>query len=221
MKKAIAIGAAVSVAGLAALGLVVGPELWNGYRFMEIMEHKAAEDQANTGPWPQLQDSCALCHGAQGRAANAQYPSLAGLSAAYIESQLQAFAQGQRNNPQMSPLAANLSDKQIRNLAAYYADQTPGRNETVAYDAATKQQGQAIVAAKACAACHGAKLMGGPSGPRLAGQGEIYLVDQLMAYKKGKRQDPIQAMNAIASTLSAEDIRAVARYIAGMQPSTN
>lgn len=131
MRRSIAIGAGIAVAGIAVLGTVYGPQLWNAYRFMDTLDRMAAAYEADAGPWPQLQDSCALCHGRRGRSSNAHYPSLAGLPASYIESQMRAFADGRRRNPQMSPLAAALSDEQIKKLAAYYARRTPKDDEPV------------------------------------------------------------------------------------------
>jgi cytochrome c553 len=64
----------------------------------------------------------------------------------------------------------------------------------------------------ACAACHGA---GGnqpisPEIPRLAGQEYDYLVQALMQYRGGARQNPI--MGAMAKSLSDTQIRNLARY---------
>ncbi|ERI53102.1 hypothetical protein N878_00590 [Pseudomonas sp. EGD-AK9] len=187
---------------------------------MEALDQHYADYQADGGAWPQLQDSCALCHGERGQPNNAQYASLAGLPAAYIEAQLHAFAAGRRHSPQMSPLAASLTDQQIQSLAAYFARQTAQNTETSARDNALAQSGQAIIAAKGCTSCHGEGLTGGPLGPRLAGQSEGYLIDQLNAFKHGQRQDPTQAMNAIASTLSAEEIRATAHFLTDQAPAS-
>ena len=85
-------------------------------------------------------------------------------------------------------------------------------------DDALDQRGQRVVAANGCAACHGEKLSGGPLAPRIAGQGQLYLSDQLSAFKCGQRTDPTQAMNAMAGTLSDEDIKAVAHYLAKLNP---
>ncbi|WP_172151562.1 c-type cytochrome [Pseudomonas tumuqii] len=220
MKRAWVIGAVVTTATLAVSSAIYGPEIVAGYRFMEALDQHYADYQADGGAWPQLQDSCALCHGERGQSNNAQYASLAGLPAAYIEAQLHAFADGRRQSPQMSPLAASLTDQQIQSLAAYFARQTAQRTEVPARDAALTQSGQATVAAKGCTTCHGEGLAGGPLGPRLAGQGEGYLIDQLNAFKHGQRRDPTQAMNAIASTLSAEEIRATAHFLAGQAPAS-
>jgi len=62
---------------------------------------------------------------------------------------------------------------------------------------------------------------GGPLGPRLAGQGEVSLADQLTAFKGGELQDPTQAMNGIADSLSEGEIKATARYVAGLTLVSN
>ncbi|GGO85287.1 cystathionine beta-synthase [Marinobacterium nitratireducens] len=221
MKRAVKIGAAVAGTTLVVAGTVLGPEIVSGYRFMGALDAYYADYETNVGAWPQLQDSCFQCHGVNGQSGNAQYASLAGLPATYIENQLQAFAEGRRHDPQMGPLAASLDDGRIAQLADYFSRQSPARNEAAAKDSALEQRGQATVAANACTSCHGDHLMGGPIAPRLAGQGELYLVDQLKAFKSGQRQDANRAMNGIAGTLSDTDIAATARYLAGLTPVTN
>ena len=65
---------------------------------------------------------CAACHGAEGISAMDIYPNLAGQKEAYLASQLQHFRDGQRDNPIMAPMAKPLSDDDIADLAAYYAN---------------------------------------------------------------------------------------------------
>jgi cbb3-type cytochrome c oxidase subunit III len=66
--------------------------------------------------------ACAACHSPNGAGLPVQYPRLAGQHADYTKTQLTAFRQGERNNsPQMSAIAANLSDKEIEALADYVA----------------------------------------------------------------------------------------------------
>ncbi len=64
---------------------------------------------------------CAGCHGAKGISTAGLYPNLAGQKADYLAAQLKAFRAKTRSNPMMSPMAANLKDEDIDNLAAYYA----------------------------------------------------------------------------------------------------
>ncbi|MCE6952704.1 c-type cytochrome [Cereibacter sphaeroides] len=66
-------------------------------------------------------EACALCHGAEGVAVLEDAPNLAGESAIYIETQLKAFRTGRRVHEIMSPIAADLTDEEIRAAADWYA----------------------------------------------------------------------------------------------------
>ncbi|MEK6592930.1 MAG: cytochrome c [Pseudomonadota bacterium] len=48
-------------------------------------------------------------------------PKIGGQHAAYIVKALQAYKSGDRNHPSMKAIAADLSDKDMADLAAYYA----------------------------------------------------------------------------------------------------
>ena len=63
---------------------------------------------------------CIGCHGADGYAANPDYPNLAGQNAGYIELQIKAFKNGNRKNELMSPMAQSISADDIPNIAAYF-----------------------------------------------------------------------------------------------------
>ena len=65
--------------------------------------------------------TCAACHGGQGISPTGIWPNLAGQKEEYLAMQMKAFRDGTRENVQMSPMVANLSDEDIANLAAYYA----------------------------------------------------------------------------------------------------
>lgn len=67
---------------------------------------------------------CASCHGADGMALIPAYPNLAGQNEEYLVSALHAYRSKERqggNAALMHAMAANLSDDDIANLAAYYA----------------------------------------------------------------------------------------------------
>ena len=65
---------------------------------------------------------CAPCHGPVGISLVRAYPNLAGQKKQYLIDQLKAFRSGERKNlKMMNPLAAELSDSDIKNLAAYFA----------------------------------------------------------------------------------------------------
>jgi len=66
-----------------------------------------------------------------------------------------------------------------------------------------------------CAACHGSDGVAVNSQyPNLAGQHYPYLVQQLEAFKSGKRKSPI--MHAMASGLSKKQIKDLADYYASL-----
>lgn len=65
--------------------------------------------------------ACRTCHGIDGLARMPIAPHLAGESEIYLETQLRAFRSGKRRHEMMSVVAKGLSDKDIADLAAWYA----------------------------------------------------------------------------------------------------
>jgi len=68
---------------------------------------------------------CAVCHGANGVSASPAFPSLAGQYEDYLVKALGHYKNGKRKNPIMAAQVANLSPKDILDLAAYFSHQ-PG-----------------------------------------------------------------------------------------------
>lgn len=208
------------LAGGVVLGLLVlaaalyGPELVGYYRFNNAVEAFARNDEVNGGKWPRVSEACIVCHGYNGNTVTQLYPRLAGQPAAYLVQQLTAFAGGQRASPIMAPLAKTMSAAELKHLADYYATQAPARNAAFVADPAKVGKGEALAKAGNCAACHGANLAGHDQFPRLAGQGYDYLVEQLAAFKNGRRRDPSGAMTTVAAGLSGDDIQNLGQYLA-------
>lgn len=67
---------------------------------------------------------CAACHGADGVAISAQFPTLAGQYRTYLVQALKQYRDGTRSNAVMASFAQNLTDADIADLAAYYASQS-------------------------------------------------------------------------------------------------
>ncbi len=63
---------------------------------------------------------CFGCHGAKGQG-NGQFPRLAGQHPEYLLAQLKSFKEGGRKNGMMQAIAANLSEEDMQQLAAYFA----------------------------------------------------------------------------------------------------
>jgi cytochrome c553 len=72
-------------------------------------------------------EMCVGCHGIPGYKASFpevyRVPLIGGQSAKYIESALNAYRKGERKHPSMRGIASSLSDQDIADLAAYYAQQ--------------------------------------------------------------------------------------------------
>ena len=63
--------------------------------------------------------ACAGCHGAAGHGIPAQYPRLAGQHPELVLGWLKAYATGERPNQVMGPVAAKLSENEMRAAAEY------------------------------------------------------------------------------------------------------
>lgn len=218
MKKLILLGI---VAVLATLMALYGRDVLGLYRLQSYISDSTNAYEADGGPWPHLTDTCVNCHGVKGSSLNQRYPSLAGQPVTYLATQLQHFANGQRTYPNMGPLAMTLTAQEIDLLANYYAKQQARENSSFQADPALRSKGKQLVASGGCIACHGEHLMGHEQFPRLAGQGVDYLIAQFDAFASGKRSEPSGVMKAITSTLSPDERRAVAHYLAALAPQAN
>jgi cytochrome c553 len=172
---------------------------------------------------------CAACHGPDGNSPLPVNPNLAGQHAEYSYKQLSNFKSkngkpAERNNPIMAGNVAGLSDEDMKNVATFYAGQTP--RPRAARDPELVKQGQLIyrggIAAKgvaSCASCHSPNGAGLPAQfPRVAGQHAEYTAAQLKAFRAGERKnDPNSMMRMVAGKLSDSEIAAVSEYIAGLR----
>ena len=171
--------------------------------------------------------ACSACHGAQGEGQpDAAYPRLAGLDSAYLIEQLNAFADGSRDNEAMSPIAKALTPDERQAVAKFYAGSVSPKIEeshkaddkTIASGAALANRGDWSKGLPGCGQCHGPAGQGvGKTFPALAGQSAEYIMRQLKAWKDGKRtNDPLHLMTGISSKLSDDQIAAVAAYYASL-----
>ncbi|MBI3545089.1 MAG: c-type cytochrome [Gammaproteobacteria bacterium] len=173
--------------------------------------------------------ACISCHGAHGEGMPANgYPRLAGLNAGYLETQLEAFANGQRVNAMMAPVAQTLNADERAAVAKYYAalNNPPDPKKMLAptdsAGARLATQGRWSQNLPACTQCHGAMGVGvGASFPALAGQSSLYIENQLRAWQQATRAPgPLGLMKVIASKLSAADIQELAAYFSAL-PANN
>jgi len=67
---------------------------------------------------------CHACHGPTGQSVMPIYPNLGGQQQDYLSKTLYGFRDGSRQNAIMNGMAANLSDADIEDIAAWYASQS-------------------------------------------------------------------------------------------------
>jgi cytochrome c553 len=163
---------------------------------------------------PQL---CAACHGPDGNSVIPANPSLAGQPEQAISTQLYQFREGNRKDAQMSPMAANLSNKEMNELAAHFSKQKPAA-PTHKTSPENATAGPKLAQQFNCVQCHGAALRGQQQIPRLAGQQYDYLLAQLRKFKTHTRADLDGNMTAATEPLTDKDIEVLADYVAGLNP---
>jgi len=169
---------------------------------------------------PRKAQACVACHGPGGNSTDPAMPSLAGQPAQFISLQLFMFREGNRKDPQMSPMAASLSNGDMNELAAYFSKQkstAPSHKTTPENTAA----GRHLTEQHHCVQCHGPALLGLQHIPRLAGQQFAYLKTQLRGFKAKTRADFDGNMTSAAELLSDTDIEILADYLSGLTPARN
>lgn len=182
---------------------------------------------AAQGTPPPAVAPCLTCHGPAMDGADAApggpaIPRLGGQHPDYLEKQLREYKSGKRKNDLMSGLLASVSRRQIADMAAHFSAETPVRRPTTNAELAARgrtlfEDGNAASGVPGCIGCHLDGGVGAPRYPRLAGQRQSYLVQELTSFKTGTRMnDRARVMREIARKLTDDEIRAVAEYLAGL-----
>ena len=170
---------------------------------------------------------CIGCHGIAGYQASFpevyKVPKISGQSEKYITSVLTAYKKGERKHPTMRGIATSLTDQDMADISAYYANH--GKVEGAVLPAkATEPNAKVapLLAKGACASCHGENFAKpiDPSYPKIAGQHADYLYVALKSYKvEGNatwgRNNGV--MGGIAKQFSQAELKELANYMAVQQ----
>ena len=151
-------------------------------------------------------------------------PDLGGQDPLYIYKQLSDYKADSRASSIMNEAVKTLSDRDMADLAAFYAAQKspplPGGNAAANGAAATLAlvgDGSRLI--PACDACHGDRGAGNPGFygmPALRAQKFQDLVVQLTAFRSGERaNDVYRAMRDVSKRLTDAEIAALASYYSG------
>ena len=180
--------------------------------------------------------ACASCHGADAQGNPLiDAPVLAGLSAAYLERQIDGFRQGYRgghpDDPEgreMRPMLDGFADADLAALAGWLAalplpapaGAAGGLEATAAEPAPGGDPSRGRTLYAACAVCHGRSGEGNDAlgAPRLAGQASWYTARQLRKFVDGVRgshpDDTSGAsMRASVADLESGDVTDVVAWI--------
>ncbi|MDH3671575.1 MAG: cytochrome c4 [Gammaproteobacteria bacterium] len=150
---------------------------------------------------------CGGCHGAGGVSHDAATPSLAGQDAQYLVSAIKAYRD--RTTRHVDVMLVGSSDKQIEDIAAFYAVQKP--------KAAQDKPISAQELAKKCDRCHDPAVENPAMAvPKIGGQNKDYLLMALRAYRDGKRESSM--MHNMSLPYSDTLIESVASWYAS-QPA--
>ena len=156
---------------------------------------------------PAKAEACLACHTRDGAA-----PLIAGQKQQYLATQLYFFREGDRKDAAMSPVAADLTNADLNDLATFFAAEKPAPPDRAA-DPGLTAKVQELVARNRCNICHGASLDGAGDVPLLAGQKRDYLARQLRAFRDGTRAGLNGIMGDAAQPLGDADIDLLADYL--------
>jgi cytochrome c553 len=148
---------------------------------------------------------CGGCHGAQGVSGDSATPSLAGQDEQYLVEAIKAYRTS-RKRENMRLYITGLSDKDIENVAAFYASQqsrAAEKGKTLVEDLTAK-----------CNRCHapGAAASQQVAVPRIHGQDRDYLVMALRSYRDDRRES--STMHKMSLPYGDSIIDSIATYYA-------
>ncbi|MBU3719980.1 MAG: cytochrome c4 [Burkholderiaceae bacterium] len=162
---------------------------------------------------------CASCHGADGNSPNGEFPKLAKLQVGYFVRQMEDYKKGKRKSSVMQGIVAAIDEKEFQAFAQHFNQQNPpapgqGDAKLLARGKEIFYEGIVGSAVPACSGCHKDDGTGTNRYPRLAGQHPEYLIQQMLSYKSGARDnDDRGLMRTVAQRMNEAEIKAVSQYI--------
>lgn len=165
-------------------------------------------------------DVCVSCHMSNSLVSDPKItPAITGQSARAIYKQLRDFKTGVRQSEVMKPIANELTDSQMSDLAAYYSALSL-RNQNNPANIPISQKtldlilrGDTARALPSCTSCHGRQSGGPLEAPNLTGQYRPYFEAQMKAFASGERRNDIYSrMRIIAKRLTPKEIEELASY---------
>ncbi len=169
---------------------------------------RAAPPAGDAAAGQPLSAVCGGCHGPHGVSTDAATPSLTSQDAKYLADAIKAYRKT-RTHKGMQHSIADLSDRDIENIAAFYTVQKSRPAE----------KGQTFIQdlAEKCNRCHGADTDNPAMAvPKINGQDKDYLIMALRAYRDDRRES--SAMHRMSLPYSDSVIESIAALYAS-QPA--
>lgn len=174
-----------------------------------------AQTASATTAVPAKAEVCTACHGPGGRSVQAQFPVLAGQTSRYMYLQLRDYQEGRRTHELMTPMTANLTRDDMRELSDYFSKQKAAP-QSFTPDPEKARLGKLKADETLCTMCHLGGFAGQNEIPRVAGQQYEYVLKQLTDFKARKRTNDAGSMTSVSNTLNDKDIENLAHYLATM-----
>jgi cytochrome c553 len=213
-----------TAAGLVRPSRLVSPVIKPDFQTSEVIvtpTMMGPTDTVSIGRGATLALRCTMCHGARGLS-EADSPNLAGQYGIAVYKQLQDFKTGARASAVMAPRVTDLSDQDMRDLAAYFAylPRLPGYHPTGdAQPPRIVTGGAPMRNIPPCASCHGT-IEYKTGSAWLEGESPVYLKAQLEAFAAGSRHNDIsEQMRNIARNMTKDEIEAAAEYFSRQPPA--
>lgn len=220
VRRRLAAGLCAAAALAACLPLAGGPSSQVAWTLATVRLARGGD----VARGKKLHGDCEQCHGPAGNMDVPDVPDLGGQNPLYVYKQLADYKAGSRKHSIMNDAAASLSERDMADLAAFYAAQKPPKppGTRAAAEIGVVQlasAGDGLRLIPACDACHGDRGAGNPGFygmPSLQNQKSQDLNVQLTAFRSGERaNDVYRTMREIAKRLTDAEIAALASYYSG------
>ena len=168
---------------------------------------------------------CIGCHGIKGYQASFpevyRVPMISGQNAKYIASSLNAYKKGDRKHPTMRGIATSLTDQDIADISAYYAQHGVVEGAALVVAKVPEAKVAELLKKGACVSCHGESFSKpiDPSYPKIAGQHKDFLFVALKSYKAENmstwgRSNGV--MGGIAKQFTNAELKTLSAYVGSL-----
>jgi cytochrome c553 len=159
--------------------------------------------------------TCAGCHGEDGKPVDKTIPAIWGQQLGYIYIQLRDFKRGDRKNDIMQPIASSMEREDMLAIAEYFSKKPwPDLGQP----RAPKEIADRALRANSsvgCTGCHLDQFQGDGTVPRLAGMSREYLTKTIDDFRSRARGNN-PGMSDLMLATAPEDLAALEEYLSGL-----